>query len=61
MYLLFEGKYFDKPSFDGQKFWNTVLIRSNVSRQKATLVVDAYCSMGQKLIEIECVCVFKLE
>ena len=33
-----KGNFFDKPSFDGQIFWNTVLMTGNVSHQKATLV-----------------------
>ena len=32
------GNFFDKSSFDGQKFWNTVLMTGNVSRQRATLM-----------------------
>ena len=33
-----KGNFFDKSSFDGQHFWNTVLMTGNVSRQKATLM-----------------------
>ena len=32
-----KGTFFDKPSFDGQNFWNTVLMTGNVSHQKTTL------------------------
>ena len=32
-----KGNFFDKLSFDGQKFWNIILMTVNVSRQKATL------------------------
>ena len=28
-----KGNFFDKPSFDGQSFWNTVLMTGSVSRQ----------------------------
>ena len=34
-----KGNFFDKPSFDAQKFWNTVLMIGNDSRQKATLAM----------------------
>ena len=34
----FKSNFFDKPSFDGRKFWNIVLMTSNVSGQKATLL-----------------------